>query len=614
MLIESHRCPAFRYLAMAFGPIIILLFAWTVITTARPSTSPTPQPNGTVTADSDGSHVWCEPTHWYDILWFIFANFVLHALSVRSLPGENAIASTAYKICSLLVPYTGVRRGLCLILRASNFAGNDLQSAARANALCMVIRSPEWRPRDGQVIEGCEVVPPEKTKKKRNCWWRLSHGQLSSCEGSEKNGLHVITTLDSKYSEDAKVPGPEPGNEVTLKTTDLYSCPTPRNLVDKLTRVLIETQRFQTRPPTSNIVDHANVKIHGVCQLAPGYALSYVPEDVKIYSHIKQYRTVSISRLLGLNHTPAIKLASTHDVPRILFSIIQTVSGAYAMYRARGSQIDQYGYAAFGLTVLPYMMVSIVNFIGSLLSSEYETVYLVHSSILDEMRTRGGLCDGVVGTLERPSHQQFVYVEGETDVKLQGSKMQFTHSPGELHCHEVAEGLPKVELQISERNHPVPPKEVWLADSWARQWRERRERRTNKTQGEEQGPTNSLLCVPSHSGFTHLSPLWYQSILNVLSLILLILALSLPYVIITILSGWRLGSKSTPTQRTFTLNWLICGQLQGYAVSYIEAVNGKGKVMKSFIIIFMSYGCYCAMGLTAVAQEMVEFGTCKALD
>ncbi|KAI4249389.1 MAG: hypothetical protein LQ352_005670 [Teloschistes flavicans] len=597
---------------MAFEFIAIHLFALIVNTTARPSTSPHPQPNGTVTADPDGSRVWCEPTHWYDILWFFFANFVLHALSVRSLPGENAIASTAYKICSLLVPYTGVRRGLCLILRASNFAGNDLQSAARANALCMVIRSPEWRPRDGQVIEGCKVVPPEEKKKKRrkSHWWKLS---CSSCEQSEQNGVHEITTLDSKSSEDAKLPLPGPTDEVTLKTTDPYSCPTPRNLIDTLTRVLIETQRFQSRSPTSNIVDHANVKIHGVCQLAPGYALSYVPEDIRIYSHIKQYRTVSISRLLGLNHTPEIKLASTHDVPRILFSIIQTVSGAYAMYRARGSQIDQYGYAAFGLTVLPYMMVSIINFIGSLLSSEYETVYLVHSSILDEMKTRGGLCDGVVGSLERPSHQQFVYVDGETDVKPQGSKMRFTHSPGELHCHEVAEGLSKAELQVSERNHPLPPKDVWLADSWARQWREKRQKKKNETKCGMQTRSNSLLCVPSHSGFTRMSPLWYQSSLNVLTLVLLILALGLPYVIITILSGWHFGSKSTPTQRTFTLNWLICGQLQGYAVSYIEAVNGKGRVMKSFVIIFISYGCYCTMGLTAVAQEMIEFGTCKAL-
>lgn len=76
---------------------------------------------------------------------------------MRSLPGESAWASAAYKACCLLVPYVGVRRGLNVFLRASMFAKTPLQMAARANALCMVVRSQDWKPRNGDIIHGCAL-------------------------------------------------------------------------------------------------------------------------------------------------------------------------------------------------------------------------------------------------------------------------------------------------------------------------------------------------------------------------------------------------------------------------------------------------------------------------
>ncbi|KAI4262619.1 MAG: hypothetical protein L6R42_002202 [Xanthoria sp. 1 TBL-2021] len=567
--------------------------------------------NGTITTESDGSEVWCEPSQWYDVLWFWFANFLLHALSVRSLPGESWVSSTVFKFCCLLVPYTGVRRGLCLILRASNLAGYDLQAAARANALCMVIRGPEWRPRDGQVVQGCTIETSKKQRRKRKRRISPSKNPFVRNGQSEEGGAPEITIVHTDMSDDTPIQSPIRGNEVTLKTKDLYTPPPARSLIDKLTRFFIETHRFHSQPPTANLVDHVNVKIHGVCQLAPGYALSYIPEDMKVHSHIKHQRSLSISRLLGVNHTPDIKLASTHDVPRILFSIIQTVIGGYSLYKARGTQIERYGYAAYGLTVLPYMMVSVINLIGSLLSSEYETVYLVHSAIMDEMKDRGGLCDGVVGTLERPPHQTYVHIEGETETKPQGQTNAFTYSSGELHCHDTTDGSPNIELQVSATNDKDPVKHLWLAQKWGQACQEAR-KKSRKSRKEEGPSATPLLCVPSHSGFTRLPPLWYQSCLKVVTILLLMLALGMPYVVIAVLSGWKLGN-STNMQRTFVTNWYICGQIQGYAVSMVEGVDGKKNVIKSFVIIFLTYGSYAIMGFYVVVQEMLETGTCKAL-
>ena len=598
---------------MATRITLFVILNLTTYTLALPATTLGPKSNGTVIAESDGSQVYCQRSQWYDVFWFIFTNYVLHALSVRSLPGETALSSTVFKFCSLLVPYTGVRRGLCLILRASNLSSNNLQSAARANALCMVIRGPEWRPKDGQIVEGCEIKVPEEEKRKKECctWRKTSQHRLAASSPGEKSGVSDISILDAHVSQaedasnDAGQQGSEHG-ETMLSVRDLYVPPEPSSLIDKLTKVLIETHRFHNQPPTENIVDHSNVKIHGVCQLPPGYALSYIPEDVKVYSHVNQQRNLSILRLLGMNHSHEIKLASTHDIPRILFSIIQTISGGYALYKARGPQIERYGYAAFGLTVLPYMMVSIINLIGSLLTSEYETLYMVHSATMDEMKERGGLCDGVVGTLEKPDYRQSANPADETNIKLTGSTMEFMGSPGQVHCHGVGTDSSKDQLQVSEINHIPPSKEIWQIEKWRQQWRDRKK-------GSEPLFLSPRLHVPSQSSFTRLRPAWYQPYLNLLAILLLILALGMPYLIIGMLTGYRIG-ESTSTQRTFTLNWLTCGQLQGYAVSYIEAVKGKRRVMTSFIIIVLTYGSYCTMGLIAVAQEMIEFGTCEALN
>ncbi|KAL8668879.1 MAG: hypothetical protein Q9168_006511 [Polycauliona sp. 1 TL-2023] len=564
--------------------------------------------NGTITTENDGSQVWCEPSQWHDVLWFWFANFLLHALSVRSLPGESWLSSIVFKFCCLLVPYTGVRRGLCLILRASNLAGNDLQAAARANALCMVIRGPEWRPRDGQIVDGCSIGTSKAQEiRKRK---KPSKSPVVRERQCEKGDAPRIAIVDTSISDDTTAWSPVRTNEVTLKTKDPYAPPPDRSLLDRCTRWFIETHRFHSQPPTANLVDHVNVKIHGVCQLAPGYRLSYIPEDMKVYSYIKHQRSLSISRLLGVNHTPDIKLASTHDVPRILFSIIQTAMGGYSLYRAGGTQIERYGYAAYGLTVLPYMMVSVINLIGSLLSSEYETVYLVHSAIMDEMKLRGGLCDGVVGTLERPPHQTYADNDGETETRIQGQTNEFAYSSGELHCHDTANGSPSVELQVATANHKDPERYLWLAQKWSRSCEAARKNREGRK--DESPSAAPLLCVPSHSGFTRLSPLWYQSWMKGFTIVLLMLALGLPYVIIAVLTGWKPGN-STSTQRSFVTNWYICGQIQGYAVSMVEGVDGKKNVMKSFAIIFLTYGSYSIMGFYVVVQEMLETGTCKAL-
>ena len=565
---------------------------------ARPGTAL--NSNGTAVENPSNAKLYCEKTKARDVLWFFFTNYVLHALSVRSLPGENFFSSTVFKFCCLLVPYTGVRRGLCLISRASNLAADDLQAAARANALCFVVRRPDWRPLDGDTVVGNALT--EKSQE--------------------------ASTPLQRDEKECKV-GQEHTDELRLYVKDLYLPPSPSSRFDRFTKWLIETHRFKDHEPNrGGALDLDTVKLQGYCKLAPGYGLSYVPSDVRVFP--RQADPQPHSRLYRFNpfdSTRETKIASTHDVPRILFSLVQTVSGGWAIYKARGSQIDRYGFAAFGLTVVPYMVVSIINFLGSLLTSEYETIYMVHSSTMDEMIARGGSADGAIGTLHDDSQAHSSRCSTETTV------FSFHEDASKLYCRVERQDTYRLVLPHDE---PLPrPKISWKqrlrhgqlllrsSDSISRpprslSWKQHLVRghfwlRPPKPFTPIQEFKNPCIIVPSQSSFTRLPTRKSQPSLDALVLFLLATALSAPWILMALLSGFR-ANRSTSTQRNFVLAWLIAGQIQGYAVGHVERHMNKKTAMKGLLTVFLSYGANCLCGLVIVGQEMVEFGTCKAVD
>lgn len=582
MAYYSHRLSLFILTGSVLLPELV---------DARPAST---AGNVTVNSNNNDPKVHCDRTYWYDICWFFFANYILHALSVRSLPGENFYASTVFKLCCLLVPYTGLRRGLCLISRAGNFAGNDLQAAARANALCMVIRKPQWRPRVGDEVSGCHLEVHGVS----------ANGAPATDQGKDNKNDYELTLAGTVESGSTG----EQSNTRDLKSLqiqirDLYSPPLCNGLIDRVAKAVVETYHFQSKTLSASIVDHKSCKIQGRCQLSEGYALAYVPADMRVYPR------ASSSGLLYKDKCSQTRLASVHDFPRILFSLTQTVSGAYALYRARGSQIERYGYAAFGLTVLPFILISLINLLGSFLTSEYQTIFLVHSSLMDEMIGRGGISDGVVGSIHAPAEveEQTAVPRAEPRTETSGIKVIFGGSEDSLTCHESMNQSGRLEC------YSIRP--------WAAPEPGKRPRRTffspwpvrgaGSARPSKQVPVNSTISIPSHPSFTRLATPSNQRFLNILSFTLLVVAVATPYIVIGVLSGFK-SNQATGSQKSFTLNWLILGQVQGYIVGDVEKLTGNKNVLKGLLYVFLCYGSYCLCALVAVAQEMIEFGTCKA--
>lgn len=97
-----------------------------------------------------------------------------------------------------------------------------------------------------------------------------------------------------------------------------------------------------------------------------------------------------------------IEVPGQLDVAKIVVSVLQLIWGISTLYNARGNQIQLYGYAAFGLTVAPYAVMSFLNLLVSLLLPVHTNIYLVWNEDMKEaMETRyeGGLAGEFYGMI-----------------------------------------------------------------------------------------------------------------------------------------------------------------------------------------------------------------------
>jgi hypothetical protein len=81
------------------------------------------------------------------------SNYVVHLFSLKSYPGESYKERAVAMVATLFYPSFGLLRAVDQI--RCGFAGNiktlsrrqdELQQAQNAGALCMVVRSIDWRP------------------------------------------------------------------------------------------------------------------------------------------------------------------------------------------------------------------------------------------------------------------------------------------------------------------------------------------------------------------------------------------------------------------------------------------------------------------------------------
>jgi len=93
----------------------------------------------------------CRDSTWVDILVFYLGNYVAHAGTVVTKPGQSPLTSLATIINAMLFPGSGIVNGMDAILTFAKSGNTNLQVAARAGALCAVVKVQS---EDNESLEG----------------------------------------------------------------------------------------------------------------------------------------------------------------------------------------------------------------------------------------------------------------------------------------------------------------------------------------------------------------------------------------------------------------------------------------------------------------------------
>jgi hypothetical protein len=119
---------------------LLSLFTFLIASVAStPTPSSISASNSTISVDNADANLFCRPALWTDILIFYAGNYIAHAATTKTSPGQSSLGCAITIAFALLFPTSGILRGFRAIFSGAIFAETELRTAARAGALYMVI-------------------------------------------------------------------------------------------------------------------------------------------------------------------------------------------------------------------------------------------------------------------------------------------------------------------------------------------------------------------------------------------------------------------------------------------------------------------------------------------
>jgi hypothetical protein len=82
----------------------------------------------------------CRQASWADVATFFVGNYLAHAATVIGRPGESMLSTIISILMAIVFPGSGLVKGMRAILTFAVFAPTELRKAAKAGALCAVVK------------------------------------------------------------------------------------------------------------------------------------------------------------------------------------------------------------------------------------------------------------------------------------------------------------------------------------------------------------------------------------------------------------------------------------------------------------------------------------------
>jgi hypothetical protein len=167
--------------------------------------------------------------------------------------------------------------------------------------------------------------------------------------------------------------------------------------------------------------------VFGLSKPPDQYRFAFVPRNTEVLGLVDSTPTPStnfpdiplLRPLYRIFTSPLStpKLSSSFNRVKGMTALLQSLYASLTLYRTGGGQVNRYGFAAPGLTVLPYAVMSILNLMANLVAPHYPTLYLVRSEVMEEAERRTGLpFHYVVGKVVDESDTNDIVMQGWSEI------------------------------------------------------------------------------------------------------------------------------------------------------------------------------------------------------
>lgn len=364
-----------------------------------------------------------------------------------------------------------------------------------------------------------------------------------------------------------------------------------------------------TFEPTKGPFSLYGRKVHGICKLPDGYALKLLPTGTPVYerkraedesSFWQRLRKRAIDSLESIysrrKEDPDLEYSinSSYSVPKAAIAIFQTIYASFTLYQTRGDQLRRYGYAAFGLTVAPYVLMSILNLVCTLVTPDYDHVYMVESPLMQEARRAHGTFVGTVGSLEKRNAAL-----GAPNAYAESVSSGASSVP-------QSETLPRPTSEHAERKAGDASAQPTAADE------DNKGPQVSNTSLKNGGlkpvsspPLKGSRTKASENAKNHK----IKQAIGLFSASILVGCLAIA--IIGIISHFKAGNSTRP-QRIWTMMWLSFGAAVGpIPLLRVLATVRHGTKYYWIVDVMLIVFCAPAIGGYVVAGEMLkEYGRC----
>jgi hypothetical protein len=354
---------------------------------------------------------------------------------------------------------------------------------------------------------------------------------------------------------------------------------------------------------TTHEANVASRVVFGLSTPPDQYEFAFVPRKTEVLALVDPIPTPSShSSDIPLLESPyrisdptpslsTLKLSSSFNLVKALAALLQSLYTSFTLVRTNDGQLNRYGFAAPGLTVLPYAVMSTLNLMANLVAPHYPTMYLVRSEVMEEAERRTGLkFHYVVGKVVEESDSNDIVKEGWSEIA--GT---FKDDDKLLYVSRSAEEEQEIEISNSSDQRiyvPACPRFRRTDDSQTSPFQQFIE----STRYGLLFPQSSTYIYEGYRSGYEGKYDWYPGFILFFAELFIILGLS-----------HFSGRQSTVAQRVWTISWLVAGVL---GETFLELWSIHSSSGLALLIIFSIFCTPAIGGFVVVFQILKVYGIC----